>query len=985
MNKTFEILFQDFEAIGQQAAPPLSQNEAMQQVGHLSLNELNRVLDYYTTSAVSQMALVRGIPTHGRNKKELTNELARRFYQPDSIKRILDHLSPEARDGLYRIKRAGGVISLVNWRTQMQARYDKARTEGALATLVAGTLALYGQFNYYNHGLLEFKTSVRQELVKLAKEERYGYSQEGNMLWSYPQVLDLVQPTSESQNSGLGAYLALAAPKIKTTAGFESLLADVIAFLRYIEQNRVKVLQSGDIGKRDFVKLNELMTVKEPRKLADIKKLDETGRLNFVWNLLLECQMVSVVSTPQGDTIAQIKPDHSDEFYALPRYRQARLLTGAWVRSNFNDFKQIPSLKFEGGLPTGLSDVPDRQRLTYARAQVMSRLEKYVRQNRLPTDQWRDFKLFVTGFRDTDPEFLVPRRYDQNPAHTYYGYESYYGATYYNGFTSTLKTPQKLKSGYRMIDGQALELEKDWELVEGEWLVELFAEPLAWLGMAELGLDANERPAAFRLTALGEAVLVNRPTEDEQAQQAQLQQLNAADPNLTKALLVQPNFDLMVLAPLQNMTLLRQIDRFADQTSLGDVAMYRISKDSALRGLRSGLSGNDLLQILDTNSRVPVAQNVAASIGDWSIEFERLILHENTSVLETPTTELLDRLLMSPQASQLIAKRLGPTFALIKGDVAKLNGLIGQLQGNFKMSPSIMKYDAIKPGSVEAEGESLLRVKGPEGNPYLYYRLGQFADLVEWNAAQRSAVFRLSAQAGQRAQALGLTYDQVSGFLQQRLPQESKGRLRRPIPLSAQMRLALRGWLGYYGAAMANRAILLRVTQRSQLDDIFELAEFGPALLDRSTARTALVRESHFPALLERLTALGMPISAPEFDPPTPIQVLPPVTQEAQAVEPEPARRGRKATKSEPKPVKPKETAAERDRRQREEQEARFAGNPMSTVFGGGGPVAPENSMLNVFQILSELNKQDIPLEILLKDAFDDEDEFPPLPPPRRR
>ena len=726
--------------------------------------------------------------------------------------------------------------------------------------------------------------------------------------------------------------------------------------------------------------------------MAQITKIEEAGRLNFLWSLLRETGLATVVEEKQ-ERYARVQPAQSDDFYALPRYQQARLLTTAWMVSNFNDFKRIPTLVFISGVPRDMTDVPDRTKLAVARTTIMITLQEYQQKGALPAERWLDLSRLVSLLRNLDPDILVPRRVASvgvsrySTDYDYYSYDGYFGLPYYNGFTSTLKKPdnkEKNQGYYGQSRKNALKLSEDWKLVEGEWLAELFAEPLAWLGVAELGTDAEGRPAAFRLTDLGAALLANQPTQSESALRSQLDQLAKADPNLTRALLVQPNFDVMILAPLQNMPLLRQIDRFADQASLGDVAMYRITKDSALRGMRNGLLGSEIIELLENNSRVPVAQNVASTIADWASEFERLILYEETNVLETSSAEVLDRLLAIPEASKLMAKRLAPTFALIRGKLAQLEPFLQQAQGNTKRLPVYLDYKETQPGILSVEGYKLT-LKTHTGNPYLYYRLGQFADLVDWQPAQMTVTFQLSAEAGQRAQQNDLTFDKVNQFLTRLLPMEGKARsgLRPLGQLPPSARLALRGWLGYYSQPVAHKAILIKVTQSQQLDDIFSLPEFEQALLERPTSTTALVREDQFETLRERLASLGMPITAPEFDP-APLQTLPPVLVEP-APEPAPTTgRGRKAKA----PAKPKETAAEQDRRVREEQEQVYKGQSLAFVpIAGPNAVGrTQNEILETMQMLNLLARGKLPLGLLSDDDddFDGGGGFPP-PPPRRR
>ncbi len=1030
MNKNFEVLFNQIGQAGEGGGPlQADHSHNLKALDSLKEKNLVRLLESYSVTALTTMAQSRGLGDARLKKSSLVEQLARRFYGQAQIKHSLNSLSPTAREGLSRIKRAGGIVRLATWRVGMEARYGKAGTDTAQAELVGGMLAFYGML--FAHGV-EFNTQKVNEL------NAAGLAGDNVVFWSYPKVLDQFQETALVAEPPLAAYSGSdkgrdkgKAPMPTQDANFESLLTDMIAFLRYIEAaGRLKVLvNTGDVGKRDFVKISELMTVKERIKPSEAKKLDDLGRVNFVWNLLTETGMVTLGGNYE-QRWAEIKPENSEEFYTLPRYKQARLLTAAWLRGNFNDFRRIPTLNFYG-TPQDMTDVPDRTRLTAARGQVLGLLENLVRAGRLESAQWFDFRALLAALRDRDPDMLVTRRskgaYSYN--YNYYNAPGYFGLEYYNGFDSKLKKPGPARPNQRSGQkGTLLRLSEDWELVEGEWLAELLAEPLAWLGLAEVSADEAARPVAFRLSELGLAVLTDQPS---QAETEQARQLATAGAEAAKALLVQPNFDVMVLAPLHHMPLLRQIDRFASQTSTGDVAMFRISKESVLRGLRSGLSGSAILQILNDNSRVPVAQNIAASIGAWAQEFERLVLYMETTVLELPTAEMLERLLALAASESLLFRRLGPTFAQVAGDLTRLDEVMQQLYregAGPKVGPKgkeglpvYLDYKQQQPNSFAVEGDRLLHVQPHTGNPYLYYRLGQFADLENWNPSQMSATFRLSLEAGQRAQVQGLILEEVSEFLVTHLPTRKMGAFLMPQPLPPPLFLALKGWLGYYSPLQAEKAVTLQASQSTQLDDIFAQPEFAEALIGRAGPRTALVRESHFARLRDRLAALGMPVVAPEFDP-APVPALRSLPSPAQS-QPEPAaveegegqgegsrKRGRKpkGAAAAALPPKPKETPAQRDRRLREEEEAAheqmrpiLLGSPVArgsrvvSLGGGGGGDGPSNpaEMYEMLQVLKALSSGELPLSELIGGDFDDDDgdddddffEPPPRGRPRRR
>jgi hypothetical protein len=945
---------------GQRALSP-----HLETLGKLPPYALKRIFESFSVGALQAMAAARSLDAL-RKRANLEQDLLKTFNDAAAIKRALERLSPAAREGLFHLKRMGGLVSLETWRTTMVNRHGKELTERAQAELVGHLLALYTTVNRYG---IEFNFPYKNELTTAG-----SYGSPVNLI-IHPKAVGLFQPTPAEENSYLQRDLLKtfsgSAPAPPVTPGFDSLLADLIGITRYFEQTKVKALVSGEPGKRDYQKLNEGLSVKEPGDLKAVKKMEELGRLYFLWTLL---KVTKIITLNPSNDLFQVNLTASEEFFSLPRYRQARLLLGAWVRSDFNEFRRIPTLHFHRMSSYYEASLPDTVKTAQARFFLLGLLDFYRRHGAMQPDVWLDFPRLVRSVQDLDTGFLVDHDISANQYRQGYRYDydydpvfpsqGYFGDEYYAGFTSSLKPLPK--GGFYLPEedfGAPLKLTEDFALVEGEWLAQVLAEPLSWLGVAELTRDKAGRPVAFRLTDLGQAALTDQPSERERQQTAINRQAAAHSPALTKALVVQPNFDIMVLAPLENLVLLRQVDRFADQTSMGDVALYHITKDSVLRGLRSGLRGAEISAVLQENNRVPVASNVTQSIEDWAAEFERLVLYESCELLETPDSVTLDRLLAQPDAARLVIKRLGPTFALVKPSRGSAgSGLEPANISNAARSgglPLYLDYRTLQPGSVSFGGPFLLKVKPNAGNPYLFYRLGQFADLESYAPQKFTATFRLTARAGKRAQQQGLTFESVIKFLEMVLPQPPRQGKSSLDPVAPETLLALKGWLGYYSPLQAEPALTIQSTQADQLRDIFQLEEFQPALLGWAGPNIVLVRQSEYEKVASRLAELGMPVSGPGEN----------VTSDEEATANDKPRRGRRGGSE--------ETAAERERKAREKKEAEQRARPdlrENPTQSGGRADLNLNSILDLMDLVAGHGVAPEELERLLEEMEDNPD-----------
>src|SRR5207248_6650959 len=82
-----------------------------------------------------------------------------------------------------------------------------------------------------------------------------------------------------------------------------------------------------------------------------------------------------------------------------------------------------------------------------------------------------------------------------------------------------------------------------WEKVEREYIANIIAEPLHWLGLVDVGL-VGDKALAFRLTPLGAYLFGLAAQPPAEAAIAQ-----------TGRLVVQPNFQIFALEPIAEQTL----------------------------------------------------------------------------------------------------------------------------------------------------------------------------------------------------------------------------------------------------------------------------------------------------------------------------------------------------------------------------------------------------------------------------------------------
>ena len=90
-------------------------------------------------------------------------------------------------------------------------------------------------------------------------------------------------------------------------------------------------------------------------------------------------------------------------------------------------------------------------------------------------------------------------------------------------------------------------------------------------------------------------------------------------------LVVQPNFEVIALAPVSE-ALLLHLDRFAERMRLEHIAQYRLTKASVTNAIQSGLQAETIQQILEQAAGGSIPQNVQYSLIEWERQARRIEL-----------------------------------------------------------------------------------------------------------------------------------------------------------------------------------------------------------------------------------------------------------------------------------------------------------------------------------------------------------------------
>lgn len=156
----------------------------------------------------------------------------------------------------------------------------------------------------------------------------------------------------------------------------------------------------------------------------------------------------------------------------------------------------------------------------------------------------------------------------------------------------------------------------------------LFRALVPW-GGARVGVTPQHE-LTFELTSVGR-YLLGLASDFE---------LDAAPPEARAPVRVQPDFEILFVAP--SAMLEARIGRFAERRGKGVGVLFRITKESILAAARLGLGADEVLATLTDSSAGPVPKNVVHEIKAWFARCRHFQL-ESVQLLRCPDAETAER------------------------------------------------------------------------------------------------------------------------------------------------------------------------------------------------------------------------------------------------------------------------------------------------------------------------------------------------------
>jgi hypothetical protein len=348
--------------------------------------------------------------------------------------------------------------------------------------------------------------------------------------------------------------------------------------------------------------------------LEQVHTESEAPQLLFLRQLLLK---MGLLVERQGALHAMPAGD----FFSLPLVERAWRCFHLWLESSFwNELAFLPDVIIR----------PGPSPLDAAHEEAISARETVVEQVwQTPQESWYPVTAFVARMKLHATYLLFPRHYGSR-AERYSVGSNPYGWDF------------RLRRGW-------LTHREGWHMVEGGFVRSLLAGPLFWLGAVELEGDG---PNSFFRLAQGAAFLASETPPD------------LADVPGGR-LVVQPNFDLVALAPVTE-GLLVELDHFAERVRLEHIAQYHLSKASITRAVQLGMTVEHIQQILMRASGTALPQNVQYSLQEWERQARKIEVWPAATLLEVADPAQLDELMANAESKTWLARRLSPTLAEVR-------------------------------------------------------------------------------------------------------------------------------------------------------------------------------------------------------------------------------------------------------------------------------------------------------------------------------
>jgi XPB/Ssl2-like helicase family protein len=178
-------------------------------------------------------------------------------------------------------------------------------------------------------------------------------------------------------------------------------------------------------------------------------------------------------------------------------------------------------------------------------------------------------------------------------------------------------------------------------------------EDLHLLGLVDLALEQG-RPVALCVTPLAVKALGLTEVEETKAK---------------SRLLVNSDFEVLLLPEGDCYELIQRLDRFAERVNNEDSHRFRITPKSVERAVAGGMTATEILETLSAQSSLDLPQNIVVSVREYAGKV-RFVHLRKVVLLTARHREVIDALLKRAEIRKLVQERLGPRVVALVPEIA---------------------------------------------------------------------------------------------------------------------------------------------------------------------------------------------------------------------------------------------------------------------------------------------------------------------------
>ncbi|GMV93231.1 MAG: hypothetical protein AMXMBFR82_30090 [Candidatus Hydrogenedentota bacterium] len=361
-------------------------------------------------------------------------------------------------------------------------------------------------------------------------------------------------------------------------------------------------------------------------------------------------------------------------------------------------------------------------------------------------------------------------------------------------------------------DASAPWRDRAWQNHEKRLLVWIVQTLLANFGMVDLADEGK----LFRITPLGRYALGVGPAPEE------------ADDGAKDAVVVQPDFEVIAYLDRCSPDLRRRLDLFCERLRGGPVSTYRLTQDSVYRGVRSGVSSDEFIRIIESHSSRPVPPNVREQFSTWDRKVAAVTIHRKCRVLEYPSESDATQAALNDSG----LRHVGGRFCVTQNGAAP------------KTDHRIDYRNALSPCAMQKEGLAL-HVPWSKADLFVHRRLEELGQVKRTSSGDLE--FELCKKNTRRDIDWGLLAAQLETLVDG--------------SLAARYRAALRAWNGDVQSPSALTATLVRFEDAEACDAVLEMPEVSQHVEGRLGLYTLVVRKGGLTSIKRALKSFGMPVS----------------------------------------------------------------------------------------------------------------------------